>query len=177
MPPIPIGNHLPCWCFCFFQCFPQFPAKLSICIYQLPIQVVQATSISQDRLDPVNNSTPRRIWRRQKKKSFCKLRRKLLGSRHVRIKPGVPVPLVLVQQPSLVVDADEKSSHIRPRQRRKRSVNPSKHPKDAAPNDVVAVASILLVCKAGGTMQKLARQALTNGKDSKQKSSFVAWRV
>jgi len=50
------------------------------------------------------------------------------------------------------------SSHIRPRQRRRLSATP-RQSKDTP--EIIAVGSILLICTAGGTMQRLANQALS----------------
>lgn len=50
--------------------------------------------------------------------------------------------------------------HIRPKRRRGDTVLPCRSKYGETPDDVVAIASILLVCTAGGTMQILARQAL-----------------
>jgi len=60
--------------------------------------------------------------------------------------------------PSKRNNSSNGKAHLRPGQRR---VKPSRQSKDAAP-DVIAIASLLLVCTAGGTMQRLARQALSN---------------
>ncbi|KAL3781138.1 hypothetical protein ACHAW5_002404 [Stephanodiscus triporus] len=49
--------------------------------------------------------------------------------------------------------------HIRPIQKRRGGDRPARQGKDDTPEDVIAIASILLVCTAGGTMQRLARQA------------------
>lgn len=49
--------------------------------------------------------------------------------------------------------------HIRPIQKRRGGDRSARRGKDDTPEDVIAIASILLVCTAGGTMQRLARQA------------------
>jgi len=61
-------------------------------------------------------------------------------------------------------------SHIRPK-RRGRGKHQSSPSTDSSP-EVIAVASILLVCMAGGTMQRLARQALSNAAAATSSSSL-----
>ena len=69
------------------------------------------------------------------------------------------------------VQSKPSSSHIRPRQRRRLSASPLKS-KDTP--EVIAISSILLICTAGGTMQRLANQALNND-TAAQNSSWSSW--
>jgi transcription initiation factor TFIIIB Brf1 subunit/transcription initiation factor TFIIB len=64
--------------------------------------------------------------------------------------------------------------HIRPNKRRRRGDNVlPRRGKGDTPDDVVAIASILLVCTAGGTMQILARQALKSTASSSTISASI----
>ena len=68
--------------------------------------------------------------------------------------------------------SSREQTHIRPRQRRKLSPTP----RQSNTPDVIAVASILLVCTAGGTMQRLARQALDSSNTTNETlSSWSSW--
>jgi len=81
-------------------------------------------------------------------------------------------------------------SHIRPRQRKTIPRIKRKDTATASP-DVIAISSILLVCTVGGTMQRLARQALASNSnnnnaassltnenvDVKQQRALSSWRV
>jgi len=69
------------------------------------------------------------------------------------------------------VQSKPSSSHIRPRQRRRLSPTPLQS-KDTL--EVIAVSSILLICTAGGTMQRLAYQALSND-TAAQNASWSSW--
>ena len=70
--------------------------------------------------------------------------------------------------------SSREQTHIRPRQRRRLSATPRQS--NATP-DVIAISSILLVCTAGGTMQRLARQALDSSNATQQGMlpSWSAW--
>lgn len=69
------------------------------------------------------------------------------------------------------VQSKPSSSHIRPRQKRRLSATPLKS-KDTP--EVIAISSILLICTAGGTMQRLAKQAMSNDTAARN-ASWSTW--